>query len=105
MVKWLHKILFIAISFSFFVSATEMDVGSCHNTFFDEYDTYVKEEQVSIDNAATTQHEYDTYVFLYNLINHFKALHGQSESIKHRAASYYNHYSTKLFLRYSVWRI
>lgn len=105
MVKWLTKILLIVISIFFFISATEMNLGECHNTFFDEYDTYVKAEQVSLDHAATTQHEHDTYVFLYNLITHYKVLQGQSESIKHPCHAYYTHYPPKLFLRNSVWRI
>ena len=82
-----------------------MNIGEVENTFFDQYDTYVKTEQVSIDHDATTQHEHDTYVFLYNLINHFKALHGQSKSIEHQSTAYYTHFPPKLFLRNSVWRI
>lgn len=105
MVKCLHKILFIAISFSFFVSATEMDLGECHNTFFDEYDTYVKTEHVSLDHVTAAQQEHNTYVLLYNFFTCYKALTGKPEGIKKEAASYYNHYPPKLFLRNSVWRI
>jgi hypothetical protein len=46
MLNCFYKFLFVAIGFSFFISATEMDIGDSHNTFFDEYDTYVKTEQV-----------------------------------------------------------
>ncbi len=48
------------ISFSFFISATEMDLGEAHNTFFDDYDTYVKTEQVSLDHASAMQQVHDT---------------------------------------------
>ncbi len=105
MKKWLYKILFLTISFSFFISATEMDLGECHNTFFDEYDTYVKTEQVSVDHAAILQQEHDTYVFLHNFFTCYNALNSKPESIKHQSTAYYNHYPPKLFLRNSVWRI
>ncbi len=82
-----------------------MDLGECHNTFFDEYDTYVKTEQVSIDNATTFQHQNDTYIFLYNLISHYKDLYNQPENIKHQCNAYYTPYPPKIFLRNSVWQI
>lgn len=105
MVKLLYKILFIAISCSFFISATEMNLGECHNTFFDEYDTYVRAEHVSIDQTSTSQPQPDTCILLYNSLSCYNALRGNPEGIKHQAASYYNHYPPKLFLRNSVWRI
>jgi membrane protein required for beta-lactamase induction len=105
MVKWLQKILFVVISLSFFISVIEMDLGEVHNTFFDEYDTYLKAEQVSIDQATTLQQEHDTYVFLYNLISHYTSLNGHPENSKHQCNAYYTHYPPKLFLRNSVWRI
>jgi hypothetical protein len=55
MQKWLYKFLFVGIGFPFFISATEMDIGDSHNTFFDEYDTYVKTEQVSF-HLTTVEH-------------------------------------------------
>jgi len=104
MVKCLYKLLFLVISFSFFVSATEMDLGECHNTFFDEYDTYVKTEHVSLDQSAAAQQEHDTYVLLYNFFTCYNFLKGKPESIK-QSTAYYNHYPPKLFLCNSVWRI
>ena len=62
MIKWFHKILFLTISFCFFISATKIDLGETHNTFFDEYDTYVKTEHVSLDQSPATQQEHDTYI-------------------------------------------
>lgn len=105
MVKWLHKILFVAISISFFISATEMDLGEVHNTFFDEYDTYVKTEQVSIDQASITQPQQDAYALLYSVFFCCKVLGLQQTVILHQPEDYYNHYPPKLFLRNSVWRI
>jgi hypothetical protein len=61
MLRWLHKILFIVISLSFFISATEINLGECHNSLFDEYDTYVKTEDVSVEQATTFQQQQDAY--------------------------------------------
>ncbi len=105
MIKWLYKILFVAISFSFFISATEMNLGACHNTFFDDYDTYVKTEQVSVDHASAIQPEHDSYALLYTIINYCKALQNPSVCIKNPSANYYTQQSPKLFLLNSVWRI
>ncbi len=105
MVKWLHKILFIAISFSFFISATEMDLGEAHNIFFDDYDTYVKTEQLSLDQASGLQQEHDTYALLYYIINHYNTSKQQSVRIQYPTANYCHPQSPKLFLLNSVWRI
>ncbi len=105
MMKWFQKILFVVISLSFFISATEMDLGEVHNTFFDEYDTYVKTEQVSVDHTVAIQQEHDTYALIDYLFNHYKGLNNQSKNCNHQQFAYYNHYPSKLFLRNSVWRI
>ena len=105
MMKWFQKILFVVISLSFFISATEMDLGEVHNTFFDEYDTYVKAEQVSVDHSVAIQHEHNTYALIYYLFNYYKGLNNQSENRNHHRFAYCNHYPPKLFLRNSVWRI
>jgi hypothetical protein len=105
MVKWLHKILFLTIAFSFFISATEIDLGESHNTFFDEYDTYVKTEHVSLDQTSAAQQEHDTYILLYNFFTCYNALKCKPEGLTHHSTAYYNHYPPKLFLRNSVWRI
>ncbi len=103
--KWLYKILFVVISFSFFVSATEMDLGECHNTFFDEYDTYVKTEQVSFDNTPLQQHQTDTYAFLAWFIGYYKIAGHYSELSKAPFLRINKHSRNKIFLRNSVWRI
>ncbi len=105
MFKWLQKILFVAISFSFFISATEMDVGEAHNTFFDEYDTYVKAEQVSVEHSVAIQQEHNTCALIYYHFNYYQGLNNQSQNRNHHRFAYCNHYPPKLFLRNSVWRI
>lgn len=105
MFKWLSKILLIVISLSFFISATEMNLGEYQNTFFDEYDTYVKSEQVSIDHAIHFQQEHDASTFICYFLSKYNAVNGRVSFVKHPAEDYYNHYPPKLFLRNSVWRI
>jgi hypothetical protein len=41
----LHKILILLVSCSFFLSATETNIGSYHQTFFDADDTYIPSTQ------------------------------------------------------------
>lgn len=60
MIKWFYKIVFVSITFSFFISATEMDLRESHNTFFDEYDTYIKVEHISFENANSLL-DYNSY--------------------------------------------
>lgn len=43
--SFLLKICFIVMSCGFLIAATETDIGDCHQTFFDEYDTYVPAKQ------------------------------------------------------------
>lgn len=105
MVKWLQKILFFTITFSFFISATELDFGESHNTFFDEYDTYVRAEHESLDHTSAIQQEHDTYILLHNFFTCYNALRGKTEGVKHHSTICYNQYPSKLFLRNSVWRI
>ena len=104
MVKWFRKILFLVFSFSFFIAAIEMDFGECHHTFFDEYDTYVKREQITLDHTVTIQQQSD-YALIDYLLDQCKALIDQTKTIKRPQLTCNNHYTLKLFLRNSVWRI
>lgn len=105
MLKWLSKILLTVISLLFFISATEIDLGECHNTFFDEYDTYVKTEQLSVDHATSLQQEHDTYALIWFVISEYQTLQEQSQNKQYSHLAFYNHCPPKLFLRNSVWRI
>ncbi|NCI47419.1 hypothetical protein [Sediminibacterium soli] len=103
MVKWLYKILFVAIGMSFFISATEMDLGEAHNTFFDEYDTYLKTEQVavSLDQAYQRQELTGLLTFSY-------PYHPLPVPCLRTAANVpicCGVSPARLFLRNSVWRI
>jgi hypothetical protein len=102
---WLHKLLFIAISFSFFISATEMDLGECHNTFFDEYDTYVKTEQVSCDQSTVEQEVHETYAFIHCAFYYYQSLRQQEPVLSYQPRDFADTSPPKLFLRNSVWRI
>ncbi len=103
--KWLHKLLFVVISISFFISATEMDIGEAHNTFYDEYDTYVKTEQVSVDHSEVKQQQQKLLEFVSLLFPYLpsftkKALQLPKTNYVACKASF-----PKLFLRNSIWRI
>lgn len=106
MSKWLSKILLIFISLSFFTSAVELNVGAFHHTFFDEYDTYVKAEQVSLDHATVDAPD-DNPHFLFASVFSFcyKSIIAQQVSLEHFRNYHLNHYQPKLFLLNSVWRI
>ena len=105
MIKWLYKILFIAISILFFISATEMDLGECHNTFFDEYDTYVSEEKVSLNQSTVSLEDQNTYILTSLFFSYYSLKDAQAASFKHEYFSYTNYNTPKLFLRNSVLRI
>src|SRR5215213_6917010 len=95
--KWLQKILFVAISISFFISATEIDIGEAHNAFFDEYDIYVKTEHVSVDHANPSQQTHQPIPIIYYILSFHKGLHKQSQSKSCLEVTYHNHYPPKLF--------
>jgi hypothetical protein len=98
-------VLFVAISFSFFISATELDLGDCHNTFFDEYDTYVKTEQVSVDHLEVAQPQQQA---LLDFTSFFFTCGVYLRETHHYECPDYekdNVSPPKLFLRNSVWRI
>jgi hypothetical protein len=104
MAKWLHRLLFVVISLSFFISATEMDIGEAHNTFFDEYDTYVQTEQVEVDHVEVRQQQQELYEFVSFLINYY---HPAKEIALPIRPGYFTSGASPppLFLRNSVWRI
>jgi len=103
--KLLSKILFHVISFSFFISATEMDLGECHNTFFDEYDTYIKTEQVTVDNCASIEQDKDICASIYSIANYYKVLKAPVDHSGYSIVVCCKKYPSKSFLRNSVWRI
>ena len=81
-------------------------MGGCSNTFFDEYDTYLKAEHLSIDHAETIEQNYDTYTLIAFLISQYQILQKeQLQIVQYSNLAYYNKYPVKLFLRNSVWRI
>lgn len=106
MSKWLSKILLIVISLSFFTSAVELNVGAFHHTFFDEYDTYVKAEQVSFDHATVDAPDDNPNFLLASVFSfYYSSIIAQQVSFEHFRNYHLNHYQPKLFLLNSVWRI
>ena len=104
MIKCLQKILFNIISFSFFISATEIDLGDNHNTFFDEYDTYVKAEQDSFEYTLTAKDVQASTLSLHDLFSSYILLSNTQPTKSSLTYSEHPQFP-KLFLRNSVWRI
>ena len=106
MIKWSFKILLILTSLSFFTSAVELNIGSCHNTFFDQFDTYDKTDLVSFDEVIVDVPD-DNLVFFLNSVLHshysFTAARQVSQSYCH--TYHLTSHPIKLFLLNSVWRI
>lgn len=86
------------------MSATELDIGEAHNTFFDEYDTYVKTDPLTVDNATFQQQQNHTFALLLYL-KYYKALNLSGKLTKVPCSKVNNHSPAKIFLRNSVWRI
>ncbi|MGN6291254.1 MAG: hypothetical protein ACTHMV_00805 [Chitinophagaceae bacterium] len=63
--SFLLQILFALLSCCFFTSATETDIGSYHQTFFDDYDTYMPTEQQALHLADITEAKQKTSVLLW----------------------------------------
>lgn len=106
MVKWLYKILFILITFSFVLSACEIDIGDCHNTFFDDFDTYVKTEQVSIDHDHTSIFLAQEFSLL--VLGFCSVFLLRPSALRHhlkKARFWFCTQPEKIFLLNSVWRI
>ncbi len=82
-----------------------MDLGFCHNTFFDDCDTYVKTEQLSFDYTVAVQPQDDSYALLDYIIGCNGACRNQIQAAIFSQTDYCNHFPQKLFLRNSVWRI
>ncbi len=83
-----------------------MDLGNTQNTFFDEYDTYLKEEDnLSIDYALFSA---DDQLISFVTPGFFASglIHYVDASLNNTPFYFQGTYNTsKLFLRNSVWRI
>jgi hypothetical protein len=82
-----------------------MDIGEAHNTFYDEYDTYVKNEQVAVDHVEVKQQQKQLLEFVSFLFHYFPSF--TSTTLQLPKANYIACKASppKLFLRNSVWRI
>jgi hypothetical protein len=105
MLRWLYNLLFVAIGFSFFISATEMDIGDSHNTFFDEYDTYVKTEQVSSHLTALERRIYYSLLLNYGEVAQPCSQPECDYPINNQPHSRYYIPACRLYLRNNVFRI
>jgi len=67
----LTKILISIVLGCFVPSATETDIGHCHQTFFDDYDTYIASPQQDLE---TPDHQLFLQKTGLPLFNHFPDL-------------------------------
>jgi hypothetical protein len=105
MLNCFYKFLFVAIGFSFFISATEMDIGDSHNTFFDDYDTYVKTEQVSFHLTAVERSNYSSLLLNYGEVVQLCSQPECDYTINNQPHSRYYIPPCRLYLRNNVFRI
>lgn len=82
-----------------------MNIGEVENTFFDEYDTYVKTEQVSINHVEIKQvQQQELWQIVFFLSECYNSMQETPSSPKPEYPAS-NASPPKLFLRNSVWRI
>ena len=105
MTRWLYKLLLATLSFAFFLSATETDVGEYHNTFFDQFDTYTKTENVSIEQLSSdVKDKFGTGPFIAGL-HEYNFIRKGDFTTGIFSLSFVPSYSFKLFIRHCTWRI
>ena len=104
MQKPLDKLFLLLISLSFILSATETDVGEVHHTFFDQFDTYIKNEQVFLDNTFAVQSLDDSpLVYFTKKYNNF--LLYRLKKVSFQPILQYSRACPKDFILNSVWLI
>ena len=99
-----HRLLFILVSVSFFISATEMDFGECRNTFFDAHDTYVRTEQVSFSQPAFERFSTGLTDLVY-WSNYCQVPGKADEVLTYKTDDPVDHPPPRLYLKNSVFRI
>lgn len=82
-----------------------MDLGDCHNTFFDEYDTYISEEKIALNQSTFSLEDQNTNILNSILHAHNSLNVAQAALFKHEYFLYADYNAPKLFIRNSVWRI
>ncbi|MDE3144474.1 MAG: hypothetical protein KGL19_09985 [Bacteroidota bacterium] len=103
---WLNRILLVIVSLSFFISASEIDLGAAHNTFFDEYDTYQKADDISLNSSDECQTpENKPFILNEGKTNSFVFAGRNRKEISSAFHFIKSDTQDKLFIFYSVWRI
>ena len=105
MTRWLYKLLLATLSFSFFLSATETDVGEIHNTFFDQFDTYTKSDDISVEKLSLdVKEKFGTGPFIAGLQEYW-FISNRDLATGIFSLSFVPRHSFKLFVRHCIWRI
>ena len=105
MTRWFYKLLLATLSFSFFLSATETDVGEIHNTFFDQFDTYTKSDDISVEKLSLdVKEKFGTGPFIAGLQEYW-FISNRDLATGIFSLSFVPRHSFKLFVRHCIWRI
>jgi hypothetical protein len=70
--SFLLKILILIVSCCFFISATETDIGTYHQTFFDDDDTYIPSAQQNLEAPNNQVFLQKTGFTLFNQFANFR---------------------------------
>jgi len=105
MVRTLYKIIFVLISCSFIISALEINIGKAHNTFFDEFDTYIKAEQVSVNHEVNFKNDFNNCIA--NILYSSKIALSNPKLDLNYGSNFYQTFPfiEKIFLKTTVLRI
>lgn len=99
--------MLLLVGISFTLAVFEIDLGCCHNTFFDEYDTYVQSNNQNIELSSHFEKQNDFFKelndFAASLCSLFSPdIQTDSDPPPQKSVAVT---SQKIFLRNSVWRI
>jgi len=101
---FLLKIFILLLSCCFFTSATETDIGDYHQTFFDDYDTYIPSEHMDFQVADIITDGQQKTTLPPGLPVTFFFIHSHSNTFPHslpQSVGWFSMRKTRLFLQYS----
>lgn len=109
--KFLIKFVMIAVGICFAGSATEVNAFGIHNTFFDQYDTYVQSEEIDaqVDFGVEKEKKNHKPTYQYRVLLAYSFISKKWANKQFYYSSIYHcspsSFTRKIFLRNSVWII
>ncbi len=111
MKKYLFKLILFTVGICFLPSALELNAFGIHNTFFDQYDTYVSGDDIDLQAATTVEGEKKNSnpACIYQILfadscapQKWDSILFYNSSIFHNSSAARAYYSRKIFLRNCV---